>query len=114
MAHIALVVEAECRFGITFRTAEIEALRRVGDLVRLIEAKRRRLTRAVLFNSYVFLLAFLPRGAGGLLAAAPPGGGAPAALLADRGLAGVLRLVEPGFRGAAGGLDRRQLRRCAC
>ena len=42
MAHIALVVEAECRFGITFRTTEIEALRRVGDLVRLIEAKRRR------------------------------------------------------------------------
>ncbi len=42
MAHIALVVEAECRFGITFRTTEIEALRRVSDLVRLIEAKRRR------------------------------------------------------------------------
>ena len=40
MAHIALVVEAECRFGITFQAAEIEALQRVGDLVRLIEAKR--------------------------------------------------------------------------
>ena len=40
MAHIALVVEAECRFGITFQAAEIEALQRVGDLLRLIEAKR--------------------------------------------------------------------------
>ncbi len=40
MAHIALVVEAECRFAITFGVAEIEALQRVGDLVRLIEAKR--------------------------------------------------------------------------
>ncbi|MDE2005055.1 MAG: acyl carrier protein [Rhodospirillales bacterium] len=42
MAHVALVVEIECRFGIRFRTTEIEALRRVGDLVRMIEAKRRR------------------------------------------------------------------------
>lgn len=40
MAHIALVVEVECRFGVTFHAAEIEALHRVGDLVRLIEAKR--------------------------------------------------------------------------
>ena len=40
MAHIALVVEAECRFGIIFQAAEIEALQRVGDLLRLIEAKR--------------------------------------------------------------------------
>lgn len=40
MAHIALVVEVECRFGITFQAAEIEALQRVGDLLRLIEAKR--------------------------------------------------------------------------
>ncbi len=40
MAHIALVVETECRFGITFQTAEIEGLHRVGDLVRLVEAKR--------------------------------------------------------------------------
>ena len=41
MAHIALVVEAECRFGITFLAPEVEALHQVGDLVRLIEAKRR-------------------------------------------------------------------------
>lgn len=40
MAHIALVVEAECRFAITFQAAEIEGLHRVGDLVRLIAAKR--------------------------------------------------------------------------
>lgn len=39
MAHIALVVEVECRFGIRFQAAEIEALRQVGDLVALIEAK---------------------------------------------------------------------------
>lgn len=40
MAHIAVVVEAECRFGLTFAVTEIEALHRVGDLVRLIEVKR--------------------------------------------------------------------------
>ncbi len=40
MTHIALVVEAECRFGVTFQSGEIESLRRVGDLIRLIEAKR--------------------------------------------------------------------------
>ncbi|MGC8476030.1 MAG: acyl carrier protein [Acetobacteraceae bacterium] len=39
MAHIALVVEVECRFGIHFQAAEIEALRQVGDLVALIETK---------------------------------------------------------------------------
>ncbi len=40
MAHIAVIVETECRFGITFAATEIDALRRVGDLARLIEAKR--------------------------------------------------------------------------
>ncbi len=40
MTHIALVVEAECRFGISFAAAEIEQLRNVGELARLIEAKR--------------------------------------------------------------------------
>lgn len=40
MTHIALLVETECRFGITFQAAELEALQRVGDLLRLIEAKR--------------------------------------------------------------------------
>ncbi len=41
MTHIALIVEVECRFGVTFAAAELDSLRRVGDLVRLIEAKRR-------------------------------------------------------------------------
>jgi acyl carrier protein len=40
MTHIALVVETECRFGISFAAAEIEQLRNVGELVRLIEVKR--------------------------------------------------------------------------
>jgi len=40
MTHIALVVEAECRFGITFAAGELDGLRRVGDLARLIEVKR--------------------------------------------------------------------------
>jgi acyl carrier protein len=40
MNHIAIVVEAEYRFDIQFRTAEIEDLTRVSELVRLIETKR--------------------------------------------------------------------------
>lgn len=40
MAHVAVVVEAECRFGIQFQTEEVEALQSVGELVRAIEAKR--------------------------------------------------------------------------
>jgi acyl carrier protein len=40
MTHIALIVEAECRFGVTFAAAELDSLRQVGDLARLIEAKR--------------------------------------------------------------------------
>ena len=39
MNHITIVVESERRFGVKFRTAEIEELRNVGDFVRLIEAK---------------------------------------------------------------------------
>ena len=39
MNHITLVVEAECRFDIQFQTAEIEELKNVGELVRLIQAK---------------------------------------------------------------------------
>jgi len=39
MTHIALVVEAECRFGVTFAAVELDSLRRVGDLARLIEVK---------------------------------------------------------------------------
>jgi acyl carrier protein len=37
--HITLVVETERVFGIKFRTTEIEDLKNVDDLVRLIKAK---------------------------------------------------------------------------
>jgi acyl carrier protein len=40
MNHITIVVEAEYRFDIQFRTAEIEDLTRISELVRLIETKR--------------------------------------------------------------------------
>jgi acyl carrier protein len=39
LSHIALVVEAECRFDIRFRSDEIEELKNVGELVRLVRAK---------------------------------------------------------------------------
>ena len=39
MNHIAVVVEAECRFDIQFDTREIDALVSVGEIVRMIEAK---------------------------------------------------------------------------
>jgi len=39
--HINVVAAAEVRFGIKFRTSEIEGLRNVGDFVALIERKRR-------------------------------------------------------------------------
>jgi len=38
-AHVTLVVATEVRFGIRFRTAELEQLHNVGDFVRLIETK---------------------------------------------------------------------------
>jgi acyl carrier protein len=39
MNHIAMVVEAECRFDIQFDTREIEELTSVGELVRMIHGK---------------------------------------------------------------------------
>ena len=39
VAHITLVVAIEQRFGIRFNTAEIEEMRNVGDLARLIAQK---------------------------------------------------------------------------
>lgn len=39
-AHVTLVVATEMRFGIRFRTAELETLRNVGDFVQLIASKR--------------------------------------------------------------------------
>ncbi len=40
VAHITLVVALEQKFGIRFQTAEIEELRNVGDLARLIAHKK--------------------------------------------------------------------------
>ena len=39
MSHIALMVECECRFGLRFQSMEIEELRAVDQLVRLIQDK---------------------------------------------------------------------------
>jgi acyl carrier protein len=39
MNHITIVVEAERRFGVKFRTGEIEDLRNVGEFIALIEQK---------------------------------------------------------------------------
>jgi len=38
-AHVSLIVAAEMRFGIRFRTAELESLHDVGELLRLIAQK---------------------------------------------------------------------------
>lgn len=38
-AHVALIVAAEMRFGVRFRTSEFESLRNVGDFVQLIGSK---------------------------------------------------------------------------
>jgi acyl carrier protein len=37
--HINVVAAAEMKFGVKFRTSEIETLRNIGDFVRLIERK---------------------------------------------------------------------------
>lgn len=37
--HITIVVATEMRFGIKFRTAEIESLREIGDFIALIQKK---------------------------------------------------------------------------
>ncbi len=39
-AHISLVVATEMRFGIRFRTSELEGLHNVADFVKLIDIKR--------------------------------------------------------------------------
>jgi len=39
LAHVNIIVSAEMRFGIKFHTAELESLRNVGQLVRLIGEK---------------------------------------------------------------------------
>ena len=40
MNHIALVVEAECRFGVSFEADEIDSFHSVGDLIAAILAKQ--------------------------------------------------------------------------
>lgn len=37
--HVNLVVAAEVRFGVRFRTAELDKLHNVGEFVQLIQAK---------------------------------------------------------------------------
>jgi acyl carrier protein len=37
--HVNLIVAVESRFGIKFRTAELESLRNVGEMIGLIEGK---------------------------------------------------------------------------
>ena len=39
LSHIRLIVAIERKFNVKFRNAEIEGLKRVGDLVALIEEK---------------------------------------------------------------------------
>ncbi|MDB5932488.1 MAG: acyl carrier protein [Polaromonas sp.] len=38
-AHVNLIVAAEVRFGVRFRTAELESLHNVGEFARLIQEK---------------------------------------------------------------------------
>lgn len=38
--HINIIVAAEMRFGVKFRTSEIDGLQNVGDFARLIERKQ--------------------------------------------------------------------------
>jgi acyl carrier protein len=40
MDLVTIVVEVECRFDLQFELAEIDRLASVGDLVRMIDAKR--------------------------------------------------------------------------
>ena len=37
--HITIVVATEVRFGVKFKTAEIESMRNVGDFISLIQKK---------------------------------------------------------------------------
>jgi len=39
MTNITFVVEVESRFGIKFKTAEIEEMRNVGDMIAMIREK---------------------------------------------------------------------------
>lgn len=39
LSHIRLIVAVERKFGVKFKNSEIESLKNVGDLAKLIEAK---------------------------------------------------------------------------
>lgn len=39
-SHITLILAAEMRFGVKFRTSELDSLKNVGDFVSLIQSKR--------------------------------------------------------------------------
>ena len=39
LSHIRLIVAIERKFNVKFKNSEIEALKRVGDLVALVQAK---------------------------------------------------------------------------
>ena len=38
-SHITLILAAEQRFGVKFRTSELDSMKNVGDFVSLIDAK---------------------------------------------------------------------------
>lgn len=40
--HLSIVAAVEQRFGVRFRTSEIETLKNVGDFVAMIDAKRKK------------------------------------------------------------------------
>jgi acyl carrier protein len=40
--HLNIVAAAEQRFGVRFRTSEIESLKNVGEFVEMIDSKRKR------------------------------------------------------------------------
>jgi acyl carrier protein len=40
--HLNIVAAVEQRFGVRFRTSEIESLRKVGDFVAMIDSKRQK------------------------------------------------------------------------
>jgi acyl carrier protein len=47
MNHVAILVEAECRFDVLFELDELDTVLTIGHLVRLIQAKRSLRDRAV-------------------------------------------------------------------
>ena len=40
-AHINVIVATEMKFGVKFTTGEVESMKRVGDLVRMLQAKQK-------------------------------------------------------------------------